>query len=190
MTSIRVRNALVLVVTTLVILVGVWAVQTQFGAAPTVQPGAVTSVSVASDVPAPTVGDLAADFTGTALDGSTVTLSELRGQPVWLVFQATWCADCRAEAPDVATLATTYAGRAQVVSVYVGEDAATVKAYADKLSLTYPQVPDQSQQIASAYRVMGIPSHFFLDSSGVIRSIRVGVLSPADASAELDALLG
>ena len=35
---------------------------------------------------------------------------------------------------------------------------------------------------------MGLPSHVFIDSAGVIRSIRVGVLSWWDAGAELDAL--
>ena len=183
------RNAVVLALTTALILGGVWAVQT-WVRGDAGDPGSVTSVSVPSDVSPPATGERAADFTATTLDGQDLALSGLRGQPVWLVFGATWCANCRAEAPDVAKVARDYAGRVHVVSVYVGESTQTVKGYADRVGLTYAQVADPDQRIAAAYRIMGIPAHFFIDAEGVIRSIRVGVVSPADAAAELDALLG
>lgn len=40
------------------------------------------------------VGEAAPDFTVTTLDGSSVTLSQLQGRTVLLVFFATWCPDC------------------------------------------------------------------------------------------------
>jgi len=180
------RNVVVLAVTAIVILATVWAVQA-WGPFAADQSGGTPSVASAAD--APKVGDVATDFTGTTLDGEEIVLSKLRGKPIWLVFGATWCANCRAEAPDVAQVAHDYAGRAEVVSVYTGESVQTVGEYAGRLGLTYPQLPDPGKQIAAAYRVMGIPAHFFIDANGVIRSIRVGTISPTDAAGELDVLL-
>ena len=54
-----------------------------------------------STVPPPEVGSPAQDFTLTTVDGRTVSLEELRGKAVWIVFGASWCAACQAEAPDI-----------------------------------------------------------------------------------------
>lgn len=67
--------------------------------------------------------------------------------------------------------------RAVVLAIYISEDSATVKDYRDRVGLTYPHVADPDTRIASAYRVNGIPAHYFIDASGVLRSIRTGALS-------------
>jgi len=51
---------------------------------------------------APVVDAPAPDFTVTTLAGETLQLSDLRGQPVFLNFWATWCIPCRAEMPAFA----------------------------------------------------------------------------------------
>ncbi len=52
-----------------------------------------------SSLPSPREGFLAPDFTLDTLDGSKVTLSELRGKIVVINIWATWCPPCRAETP-------------------------------------------------------------------------------------------
>ena len=66
----------------------------------------------------------------------------------------------------------------QVVAVYVGEGPSVVGGYVDRLGLTFTQVPDPQTKLAAAYGVMGVPAHFFIDASGVVRHTWVGVLSP------------
>ena len=139
---------------------------------------------------APAVGEAAPDFTATTTAGASVSLSGLRGQPVWLLFGATWCTECRVEAPDVQAVAVEFSGRVQVMSVYVGEDVATVQGYADRVGLTYPQLADPTQAIAVQYAVMGIPAHYFIDADGAIRKIAVGSLTPQVAREALNGLLG
>lgn len=134
--------------------------------------------------PPPEVGKAAPDFTATTTEGAKLTLSGLRGRPVWLTFGASWCSSCRAEFPDIqaahaaASTAGAKPGGLAVVGVHLSEDAATVTAYAKRIGLTYPLVPDPQTAVASTYRVMGVPAHVFIDSEGVIRSIDMGILGP------------
>jgi len=134
----------------------------------------------------PKIGSPAQDFTATTVDGKKVSLSGFKGHPVWLTFGATWCAACVAEAPDVQAASEKFKPKGAIVlAIFIREDAATVKDYADRVGLTYPKVADPDTRIASAYRVYGIPAHFFIDKSGILRSIKTGGLSPEQMAAAL-----
>ena len=65
-----------------------------------------------------------------------------------------------------------------VLGVFISEDDATVRDYAGRVGLTYPAIADPNTDIASAYRVLGVPAHFFIDADGIIRSISTGTLTP------------
>jgi cytochrome c biogenesis protein CcmG/thiol:disulfide interchange protein DsbE len=137
----------------------------------------------------PRIGALAQDFTATTVDGKAVSLSDYRGQPVWLTFGASWCAACQAEAPDIESAYLAFKTRGVVVlSVSISEDSAAVRDYRDRVGLTYPMVADPDTRIASAYRVLGIPAHFFIDRSGVLRSMNTGSLSPDKMKLALKAI--
>ena len=64
------------------------------------------------------------------------------------------------------------------MAVSIQEESATVLDYGKRIGLTYPQIADPDTRIASAYRVNGIPAHFFIDKSGILRSVKTGGLSP------------
>ena len=173
----RFGSVIVLGITTLAVLLGVWLVMRPDASEDAA--AAVSQVEVQGVASAPRVGEVAPGFVATALDGSEVSLDALRGRPVWLVFVATWCSGCRAEMPDVQA-AHEAAGPqgVQVVAVYVGEGPSVVGGYVDRLGLTFTQVPDPQTKLAAASGVMGVPAHFFIDASGVVRHTWVGVLSP------------
>ena len=148
----------------------------------------VTSVTLtgAAAGEAPTVGKQAPDFAATTVDGKTVRLSDFKGKPVWLTFGASWCQPCRAENPDIQATSQKFADRGLVVlAIFISEDAPAVRDYADRVGLTYQKVADPDTRIASEYRIMGIPSHYFIDSSGVLRLMKIGSLDPAAMEAAL-----
>jgi peroxiredoxin len=186
-------NAVVVVVTAAVIAAGVWALNASNREAP---PGATAAADGVSQLDIeldgsgapPKVGEPAPDFSGVTVDGRAVSLMDLRGKGVWIVFGETWCANCRAEAPDVRDVAADYADDVEVVSVYVGESSSAVTAYADRLGLVAPQIADPSSRIGAAYGVLGIPAHYFIDAGGVVRDIRVGILTPTQAEQQITAL--
>ncbi|MDO5082682.1 MAG: TlpA disulfide reductase family protein [Arachnia propionica] len=143
---------------------------------------AMSAVEVDGVHQPPRIGEQAPAFTATDIDGRPVSLEELRGEPVWLLFMATWCTGCRTEMPDVQAAATAMPG-VKLVVVYVGENQAGVSDYSKRVGNDFPEIADQSQQISAAYGIMGVPSHHFIDAEGVVRQSHVGVLSP-DAMTE------
>jgi peroxiredoxin len=127
--------------------------------------------------PAPEVGEPAPDFTATTIEGDEVTLSRLRGRPLWLTFGASWCQPCRAENPDILAAYERYRAKGlRVLAIFIQDDESTIEDYAKRAGLTYPKVDDSDSRIASSYRIVGIPSHFFIDSAGVLRALRIGTL--------------
>lgn len=171
----RFGTLIVLGLTTLLVMAGAYLVNRPHSAAAGVT--GVTLTGAVTGAP-PTVGKPAPDFSATTVDGKQTSLAAYRGHPVWLTFGASWCAACRAEAPDIqAAYEQAKAGGLVVLAVYISEDTAAVRGYADRVGLTYPKVADPDTRIASAYRVLGIPVHFFIDRSGVLRVVKTGTLS-------------
>lgn len=126
---------------------------------------------------APRVGASAPDFSLTTLQGEDVDLAALRGSPTWIVFNATWCAACRAEAPDVQAVHDAVGEDASILGVYMGEDGASVAGFADRVGLTYTQAADADQEVSRSYGVVGVPQHFFLDAEGTVVAVVSGGLT-------------
>ena len=184
-------TSLVLIAVTAVVIIAVAVLANQ--PAKTLGQDGLTSVTLtgAAGGAAPEIGKPAPDFTALAADGTKVTLSDLTGHPVWLTFGASWCQPCRAEAPDIqAAYADFKAKGGEVVQVFLNEDAAAVKDYADRVGLTYVKVPDPDTAIASEYRILGIPSHFFIAADGTLQAMKVGSLDPAKIQAALTGIGG
>jgi peroxiredoxin len=138
----------------------------------------------------PTVGKPAPDFLVTTVDGKTVGPSDLKGKPVWLTFGASWCQPCRAENPDIQAMSEEFTESDLIVlAIFISEDASAVKDYADRVGLTYGLVADPDTRIASEYRIMGIPSHYFIDSSGVLRLMKIGSIDLAAMEAALNGIV-
>jgi cytochrome c biogenesis protein CcmG/thiol:disulfide interchange protein DsbE len=143
--------------------------------------GSFTSIVLAGRAtgPAPEIGKPAPDFTATTLEGEKVTLSKLRGHPVWLTVGASWCQPCRAENPDIEATYEKYRDKGlKLVAVLIQDNRSDIESYARRAGLTYPKIDDADGAIASSYRIVGIPSHFFIDSAGILREIRITSLDP------------
>jgi len=125
------------------------------------------------------------------LDGNPVRLSDLRGQPVWINFWASWCPPCQAETPTIRDTAAAYAPQGlEVIGISVQEATEDdVRAYAEKYGLGYTVAADLAGDVFRRYRVFGLPTHYFLDQNGVIRSIVNGPVTPESATSNL-ALIG
>lgn len=186
------KNLLVLAITTVVVLLGVWGVQSLRSGSGSLEAGevdgvdGVTPVEIESAVPLE-VGRPAPSFKAVTIDGEEVDVGEFEGKPLWLVFNATWCADCRAEIPDVIEAFETRED-VQILSVYVSDSARAVMEYSQNLGIPYPQVVDDDHRISAAYGVVGVPTNVFIGSDGTVESVQVGALSASAIATELDNL--
>lgn len=180
----RLQNLIVLAVAAALVAVGAW----WMGRGDTPADASEVEVTAAAEGPAPEIGSPAPDFTARTTDGRTVQLSDYRGQPVWVSFVATWCSACRAEAPDMQTVHAEQGEDVVLLSVYLNEDAGTVQTYADRLGMAFTHLPDAATELAAQFRVMAVPTHFFIDGDGVLRSTHVGAMSKAQMDEAVAAL--
>lgn len=132
----------------------------------------------------------APDFTLSAFDGSTLTLSELTGRVVVINFWASWCPPCREEA---AYLEATWRKYENQGVVFIGVDyvdtEAEALAYIDEFEITYPNGPDLGTAISQAYRIKGVPETFFVAKDGSLRGVKIGPLTPSELEDRIEILL-
>ena len=128
--------------------------------------------------PAPRAGFRAPDFTLATLDGQSVTLSELQGRPVLINFWATWCPPCRAELPAIQAAYDQYADQGLVVlGVDMAEPPDVVAAFVQQFGLRFPIPLDRDGEVATRYKVRAIPTSFFVDRQGIVRSVFIGPMN-------------
>lgn len=136
------------------------------------------------------VGEPAPPLRVPQLGGGTVDLEVLRGHPVWIEFMATWCPSCRDEFPDMSGFAARYAGQGLVVvAVDVHEDEGAVAAFVNQLGPTFPIGLDTDGKAAAAWGAVGLPTHFFVDASGIVRDGAVGGIGPDIMAASLRTIM-
>lgn len=181
----RLRTLAVVIVTTIAIATAAWMINSPAS-------DGLTEIDIASgpgDPPA--AGAAPPDFTAQTVDGATFTLGDYAGKPVWLTFGASWCGDCRAEAPDLEATYAAYKDRGLVVvGVFIQEDAAAVREYAGRVGFSFTMTADPNARIAAAYHTLGIPTHFFIDRDGLVRQVRLGALERDDMERLVLELLG
>ena len=120
-------------------------------------------------------GNRAIDFQLQALNGTTVKLSDYRGQPVLLNFWATWCGPCRGEVPFLDQINASDASKGLVMlAVDVGENSTIIQNFMTSLNVSLPVLMDSDTSLSKKYVITGIPTTFMLDKDGIIRYKMVG----------------
>ncbi|MFQ5592743.1 MAG: redoxin domain-containing protein [Anaerolineae bacterium] len=124
------------------------------------------------------IGEPAPDFTLPTPDGETVTLSDLRGRPVLINFWATWCPPCKIEMPDIENLYQKYKDQGfTVIAVDQQESAEAVRQYFQEMGLSFQPVIDSSGEIFNLYRVVALPTSYFIDAEGIVRFQHRGLMT-------------
>jgi len=121
------------------------------------------------------VGEKAPALSVPQVGGGTIDLANLKGQPVWVNFMATWCQACQDEFPLMNSYANRYASNGLVViAVDVREDEGTVATFAESLHATFPLGLDGDGSAAKAWDALTLPVHFWIDKDGIIRDGALG----------------
>lgn len=125
----------------------------------------------------PVIGKPAPDFILNNIDGQSVRLSDLKGQPVALNFWATWCSPCVFELPLFQEHYEKNNGGFEILAINNQEPGNIVIPFVDELGLTFEILLDLNAEVAELYQVIGFPTTYFIDSEGIIRVKHVGVVT-------------
>jgi thiol-disulfide isomerase/thioredoxin len=120
-------------------------------------------------------GALAPDFLLRRLDGGELRLSDLRGKAVIVNMWATWCGPCRKEMPQFVAAYDRYRDRGlEIVAVNVQESPSIIRPFADDFGIDFPVVLDKRGKVSDKYRILGLPTTYFIDREGVVRGVFLG----------------
>ncbi len=107
--------------------------------------------------------------------GNTVRLSDFRGKVVFLNFWATWCAACVVEMPSMEKLHRRLKDKDFVmVAINLQESDAQVKAFFEKMKLSFTALLDSNGEVATEFAVNALPTSFVLDKQGKIVGAAIG----------------
>jgi peroxiredoxin len=124
---------------------------------------------------APSVGDLAPDFTLPGTGGRDYTLSSYRGQPVVLVFYpGDNTAVCTTQLKSYTADFDDFEGVDAQILAISPQDVASHEGFSDKHGFKFPLLADTDKQVGGAYGTLGLMglyrrSVFVVDAQGVIR---------------------
>ena len=125
----------------------------------------------------PGIGDPAPAFTLLDTDGKPAQLSDFRGKVVLVNFWATWCPPCRKEFPELAKAYDEHNGDFVILGVDLQENTGEVRKFVEEFGAKFPIVIDVDASVSKAYRLVGLPSSFFIDQQGILRDQFFGPLS-------------
>ena len=120
-------------------------------------------------------GTTAPDFKMKTPDGKTIQLSKIgKGKTVVLDFWASWCPDCRKDAPEVVRLYEEYRQYGiEFIGISMDTDVEAWKKAIEKFGISYPQVSElkkfKETDIAKAYGVKWIPSMVVVGADGLVK---------------------
>lgn len=103
-------------------------------------------------------------------------------------FFASWCVPCRQEAKDLeATYQKFRARGVTFLAVDIEQDTwedATV--FLKQFGISYPAIRDEHGDIAARYQMFALPTTYFIDKDGVLRSKYVGPFLGPEGLKELE----
>jgi cytochrome c biogenesis protein CcmG, thiol:disulfide interchange protein DsbE len=153
-------------------------------ATPTAVPGQSAAASASAGASASGaarfhVGERAPALSVPQVEGGTIDLASLKGQPVWINFMATSYPASRDEFPLMNSYANRYAPNGLVViAVDVHEDEGTVATFAEGLGATFPLGLDADGSAAATWGAVPLPVHYWIDKDGIIRDGALGGIGP------------
>lgn len=118
---------------------------------------------------------LAALLVGGSTGAADLNLSAYRGKVVYVDFWASWCGPCKQSFPWLDRLAREYASQNFVViGVNVDKDREHAERFLSDTPADFSIVYDPNGELATAYKVAGMPGGVLIDRAGHVRFQHAG----------------
>jgi thiol-disulfide isomerase/thioredoxin len=130
-------------------------------------------------------------LSGTAVDGSNVSLDSLKGVPVLVHYWATWCEPCKVDIAQIKELYTKYGPKKfAVVGIALDTDKAQLAKYLGQKPIPWPQLHESGGldgRLAEELGVLTLPTMFLLDAEGKVVDRNLVI---ADLEKKLEEMVG
>ncbi|MFH8802614.1 TlpA family protein disulfide reductase [Streptomyces sp. NPDC017936] len=140
--------------------------------------------------------DAAPDLSGKTIDGKQLAVSSYKGKVVVLNVWGSWCAPCRAEAPNFQKVSTDLEDKGvQFVGINVADpQTKSALAFEEQYGVTYPSLYDPSSKLMLRFEKgtlnpQAIPSTLVLDREGRIAARSLAALSEEKLRSMIDPVL-
>ncbi len=123
------------------------------------------------------------DVSGVTIDGDPISLADYAGKTVVVNVWGSWCAPCRAEAPDLVAASEELADDDVVFLGINSRDLnqAAARAFVRRFEVPYPSIYDQKGETLLAFRGTlspnSIPSTVIIDDQGRVAASVLGEVS-------------
>ncbi len=108
-------------------------------------------------------------------DAGDIKLEELRGQVVYVDFWASWCAPCRKSFPWLNEMQAKYGDQGlTIIGINVDKDRKLAENFLKKNPAKFKMVFDPDGELASKYKLVGMPSAYLIDKTGKIQHSHIG----------------
>ncbi|MBN2499127.1 MAG: TlpA family protein disulfide reductase [Anaerolineales bacterium] len=129
-------------------------------------------------------GYLAPDFQLENLAGGELTLSEFSGQPVVILYWASWCGYCKEELSLVQTMYPEIETQGIVVlavNATDGDKLRDIERYLETQELSFPVLLDTHGQFNRDFgHLNSLPTTFFIDAEGIVQAVVIGTMPESD----------
>lgn len=143
--------------------------------------GSTTAQMISPELLARITTNTALELKVTAIDGSEIDLSRLRGKVVLLDFWATWCGPCLREFPNVlATYNKYHAKGFEIVGISLDQDKESLARFIAATGVPWPQYFDQTKEISQRFGIEEIPTMWLLSKQGLVVNLNAREDLPAN----------
>lgn len=120
------------------------------------------------------------------LDGELASITDYRGQVVFLNFWATWCIPCQREMPAFREFMAEEPEDAIILAVNNGEEIPAIVEFRELFQLdNVPIVLDPDFEISDGFGVVNLPVTYVINPAGEIAAFHLGEITREDMDAYL-----
>jgi thiol-disulfide isomerase/thioredoxin len=138
--------------------------------------GNAKAVTITQSEEIPQIHKMAPSFNLTGLDGRKYSLNSIKGTPLVINFWASWCGPCKMEAPELVKLHQKYGDKIEIYAINVtkSDSISGVHRFADEFGIEFPVLLDKDDEVSTKYRIVAIPTTFFVNKDGKIVDMIAG----------------